>query len=462
MDQTATIEEIDITRAVRAHRWAGNSRAVARLVWLFGAPLSAWAIAGWILQAQSAYTFSAGLSLAFLIYLILLPVVLLGLNFAILSLRPILALAFVALGAGPAVLTWNRYLLSMDNEVWGSVFYSGAYAGVFAFPFLATFVLTLSLTREMRAMARPAPPMRTPLALLREMFSIWPGMKRSALSAGLGSLLYYAAAVPISLAWLAIPPIVFLALSLAPVFLSTHGPGEVVMQAGAIILLIWLTTAGQSLFRSGARWLTRASFDEQVGRDARAPILFLRSFQDDQVRLTDPSRVVRVLRAVFTLGFGVRRLDHILVEGFSRYGPSLALGSPGEKDLPFGAARVYVTHDTWKAKVAEVAARARSVVLVADQTPGVEWEIKTFMRGDLREKTLFICAPKSGDVRGNPVMGRRMDELGVTDTGQVIIAAWWRADGTLRLLRTSLPPSPETIVVALNAFFREQDGEMPV
>jgi hypothetical protein len=178
------------------------------------------------------------------------------------------------------------------------------------------------------------------------------------------------------------------------------------------------------------------------------------------VTLRDPSPLVRFWRRVFTLGLGVRRLDHIIVEQFSRYGPALALGSPGEKNLPFGAARVYVTHDTWKDKVAEVAQASRSVILVADKTPGVEWEIRTFMDGPWRDKTLFVCAPQSGDVRGNPVLAERMAALGVAEGGPPIIAAWWTPSGVLELLRTRGKISPETLTVALQAFFRAQNGEL--
>jgi hypothetical protein len=274
----------------------------------------------------------------------------------------------------------------------------------------------------------------------------------------LGGTLHYAAAIPASLAWLLVPPLVFLAVSLGPLVLQTHGPGELAAQAAAIVGLIWLTSVGQTMLRSGARWFTRASFAAQVERDARPPILFLRSFKDDQVRLRDPAPAARLLRAIFTLGFGVRRLDHLLIERFSRYGPAVALGAPGEKDLPFGAARIYPNHETWQEKVAEIAARARAVVLVADRTPGVEWEIKTFLDGPWRDKTLFVCAPRSGDIRGNPVMARRMADLGVPETGRPIIAAFWGSDGRLRLLRAKLPLSPEAIVVALQAFFRQDDA----
>ena len=198
--------------------------------------------------------------------------------------------------------------------------------------------------------------------------------------------------------------------------------------------------------------MSRASLDDQVKRDSRPPVLFLRSFQDDQVSLPLPNPVSGAIRAVFTLGLGRRRLDHILIERFSRYGPALALGNPGEKGLPFGAARVYCDHADWQDKVAEIAEESAHVVLVADRTPGVEWEIRTFIEGPWREKTLFVCAPKSGDIRENDVLAEYLNAAGTPLKGAPILAVWWAPDGTLEVLRSTLPRSPETFVVALNAF----------
>jgi hypothetical protein len=207
------------------------------------------------------------------------------------------------------------------------------------------------------------------------MFSVWPGLKRSTTRALIADVLTYAASLTLWLGGTLFAMLGFLVVCLMPLFLSTHGIGEVAMQLLALLILLLITGLIQSLLRRTARWFCRASYAEQVERDHRPQILFLRSFQDDQVHLPEIGFIRRILRTFFSPAIRGRRLDHFLIELFSRYGPALALGNPGEKHLPFGAARVYCTHNCWKAKVAEIANRADYVLLVADSTPGVEWEI---------------------------------------------------------------------------------------
>ena len=142
-----------------------------------------------------------------------------------------------------------------------------------------------------------------------------------------------------------------------------------------------------------------------------------------------------------------------MIELFSRYGPALALGNPGEKHLPFGAARVYCMHECWKAKEAEIANRADYVLLVSDSTPGVEWEISNFLRSPWKEKTIFILAPKSKDLREAPTVAAAIAAAGVPEKGTPILACYWDAQDTLQLLRAETPRSPAAFIVAIQNLF---------
>src|SRR5262249_14819268 len=140
---------------------------------------------------------------------------------------------------------------------------------------------------------------------------------------------------------------------------------------------------------------------------------------DDQVSL--PSQ--GVFSAFFRIGMARERLDHILVQQFSRFGPIVAIGRPGERDMPFGAARIYVADDVWQAKVMELAQSGRAIVLVADATSGVAWEIQSMMSDPaLAVKTVFITPPHQSDVRQTPAIAARYGEKNFADEGNAIAA----------------------------------------
>jgi len=219
--------------------------------------------------------------------------------------------------------------------------------------------------------------------------------------------------------------------------------------------------AGTSLFAAAmvagatglswvARWLSRQSLEAQVQLDPRPPILFLRSFGNDQVRFTARSG----LRGLFERAYGGTRLDHILVQHFSRYGPVVALGQPGERDLPFGAARVYVPNEQWQELVQRLARQALAVIIVADATHGVEWEISAMLAGENRHKTVLLGPPARPDVRTNDIVSAAFGPSGRDPEPSCAVAAWMEGPHERVLVRAEHAVTPATYVVALQAFFR--------
>jgi len=171
-----------------------------------------------------------------------------------------------------------------------------------------------------------------------------------------------------------------------------------------VISLITIATVRVAvMLRRTAQWLTRASYESLTRSDERRPILFLRHFANDQVTLPSSPLLLKHLLAEP----GRRRLDHELVERFSIFGPVVAVGRPGETELPFGAARVYVPDADWQPKVLELAERAAAIVLVADESAGINWEVQSMIEPPFLEKTLFL-APPGGDgelLRNHTVLG---------------------------------------------------------
>lgn len=100
---------------------------------------------------------------------------------------------------------------------------------------------------------------------------------------------------------------------------------------------------------------------EQIAAFDAPPVLYLRSFDDDE-------RAARIK--------GEWTEEEHLRSVLSQFGPFVAIGRPGESVPTAGAARVYVGDAHWQATVEQLLGRARLVVLRTGGTRGLHWEIE--------------------------------------------------------------------------------------
>src|SRR5262249_32101397 len=124
---------------------------------------------------------------------------------------------------------------------------------------------------------------------------------------------------------------------------------------GVFMLPFWalLLQLGRKLSRPDAATLLKA--------DERAPIVLLRSFQDDEKSVKRRSVLARLL----FWGFGRHiRLEQAIAGELSRFGPFVAIGEPGERLPDLGAARAYFSDDEWQAAVLDWIGRARTIVVI--------------------------------------------------------------------------------------------------
>ena len=225
--------------------------------------------------------------------------------------------------------------------------------------------------------------------------------------------------------------------------------------AGALAVL-----AGHGLFVAGKRLAARAIW--RLGVDDAAPVLFLRSFEDDQFDFKRSSR--NPLRRWLELWSFRRNLDETLVDEVARYGRVVALGRPGETRIPFGSERYYSTHDDWQRVITETARRAHSIVIVAGDTPGVRWEYALLAREGLLDRTLLIFRPGADAQAGNraalaafpldAVVRSRLEA-----SLALPLVALLRLRGQPMLL-TALTPEPAAYVLALRVHFQQLDVEL--
>lgn len=229
-----------------------------------------------------------------------------------------------------------------------------------------------------------------------------------------------------------------------------------------LIILVCCGLAG--LIRFIAQRLTRTSLEGLISSDPRWPILFLRSFRDDQVRLAPPKRTL--LRWLIFLGDPRPLLDHILLENMTPYGPVAAIGAPGARP-PFGVARTYVSDQDWKLAVQELSTKALIIVIAVDETPGVRWEIEYISSAKWTKKTLFLLPPGYSDPQRAYDIFRHTITTSSDRTGEggeaahvfldryrsrTCIVGWFvHHDGTIEIL-TANAPSDAAYVMALRRF----------
>jgi hypothetical protein len=177
--------------------------------------------------------------------------------------------------------------------------------------------------------------------------------------------------------------------------------------------IIGAAVATFSCLRFLGRRLARVSLAQLSEIDNRPPVLFLRSFLDDQVELPSPSR--SLWHRLVAIGNPTSTLDHLLLEETTRLGPVVAIGIPGSPP-PFGAARVYTSDDEWQAAITKLANDAATIAVVVDDTGGVLWELTHIRSAGHTEKTLFLLPPRlTAPVEAARVIKREFDESRVAN-----------------------------------------------
>ncbi len=175
---------------------------------------------------------------------------------------------------------------------------------------------------------------------------------------------------------------------------------------GAVLLVGW-NGLPESFIRLGANsyflplfgWLCllrarihlQPNFSTLVAADARRPILFLRSFQDDR----KPGR--------FQLGwtFVDYSLESRLGSYFSHFGPFIAVGSRTDPAPTLGAARAFLSDAEWQASVSGWMVSASVIVLFVGTTESVNWELRHVIDRGYLDKLILLF----------PQMQRRFESL---------------------------------------------------
>lgn len=236
--------------------------------------------------------------------------------------------------------------------------------------------------------------------------------------------------------------------------------GQFVVWPATFVLAIWLGIKVQS----AARRRTRDTAAEAMSRNkVDKPILFLRAFENDQVEVMP--RVRSPLRWLLGRTRPQHFLDHMLVEEFASFGPTVALGRPGKPAPSFGVWRTFMPNATpaqWQAEVIRLATNGHAIVMVVDDSQGVAWEIGYIARAQLTSKTIFTAPPHFCTPAANRALWQRVHaQTGIqafdlaANSAAPVLAVFFPANGE-PAIATATTFTASAYLAALRWFFRDR------
>jgi hypothetical protein len=158
-------------------------------------------------------------------------------------------------------------------------------------------------------------------------------------------------------------------------------------------MFLWMQTMFRlaDVARLRARRAARQHADDARRADERPPVLFLRSFQNDQVSLRSVSAaaVVRLVDPAFEQA----HLEDVLQTSLS-LGPVIAVGRPSDAAPPVGVPRLYVPTAEWQNVIVDLMGDASLIVVGMSESAGVIWEVEQLVARRYLEKAVFVVPPE--------------------------------------------------------------------
>jgi hypothetical protein len=143
--------------------------------------------------------------------------------------------------------------------------------------------------------------------------------------------------------------------------------------------------------------------DPDLRNDTRKAI-YLRRFERDRLRrsYTPQTLWFHVLNSIpglqpFVVYANRLRLEDSIVRALADAAQLIAVGDPTEALPLLGASRIYVRSEDWRTTVVELTRAADIVILVADFSAAIDWEMEVATSGDDRTRAVLVLPePKRG------------------------------------------------------------------
>lgn len=152
---------------------------------------------------------------------------------------------------------------------------------------------------------------------------------------------------------------------------------------------------GVSQIRLSRQYLA-PNAEQLLRKDSRPPIVYLRPFDADDTDNVRPELSDYFSgKGTFQEAFGASEEEQLAV-AMNELGPFVAIGRPYDVLPKLGAARIRVSDEEWKAKVAEWVSRAQLIVVRVGLTEGVQWEITHIVEHTPPEKLVLLLPFATG------------------------------------------------------------------
>jgi len=118
-------------------------------------------------------------------------------------------------------------------------------------------------------------------------------------------------------------------------------------------------------------------------------VVYLRPFTTDE-EAPEPLSI-----PVFSFSrrkLSLKSYEELLKKATRSLGPFIAVGKPGDKLPPLGAARLYLDDADWQKTVTKILKRAQLVFIKLGTSEGLVWETKKLVKM-LRPEQVIICLP---------------------------------------------------------------------
>ncbi|MBX3193486.1 MAG: hypothetical protein KF727_00100 [Microbacteriaceae bacterium] len=178
-------------------------------------------------------------------------------------------------------------------------------------------------------------------------------------------------------------------LRLAFLFLGNTGLVALVFFAVLAVPIF----AAYLLDRFGQR-LTRSSLPDTLAADTRPYFLYLRGFDEDDLRVDESLGRRGFLELLAP--FGRPRFEEVVVEHLTTAGPVIAISRGGSGLADLGAAKTTLADDEWRDRVREWVGGARAVVMSAtpeEVRQGLLWEVEHLSGRADRPPIMLVVAP---------------------------------------------------------------------
>jgi len=190
-----------------------------------------------------------------------------------------------------------------------------------------------------------------------------------------------------------------------------------------------------------ARRYFQISADSLLSVDKRKPILFLRSFEDDEKVKFGSSE-----KAILDFSLETRLLNH-----FAGFGPFIAIGSPKDPIPQIGAARAVLSDSEWQPRVMGWMSEASVIVMYSGKSKWVTWELAKLVNTE-RVAKLILMIPEvkawRRSIRSKDIAARMehvrdafahtkwRGALAALQNSQDVPAMLFRSDGSLVVIKS--------------------------